>query len=241
MALTDNLVSYWKLDESSGNAADSHGSNTLVNTGVTYVAALLNNGADFEAGDTQDKLAIADASQSGLDFTTALSFSLWFKLESAPATQVAFINKHAGGGNEQYFLAYRTASTPNFRLSVDKTGTGVVQDILGVNVTFNNAQWYHIVCTWDGATKTAKFYIDGSQSGTDQVGTLVDSLYDGASEFRIGGLSADWFDGVVDEVGAWSRVLTGAEVTSLYNSGAPLAYPFTGGGAATNNWLLMGV
>ena len=45
MALTDNLVSYWKLDESSGNAADSVGSNTLTNTGTaTYAAGKINNG-----------------------------------------------------------------------------------------------------------------------------------------------------------------------------------------------------
>ena len=32
MALIDNLISYWKLDESSGNAVDSHtGGNTLTN------------------------------------------------------------------------------------------------------------------------------------------------------------------------------------------------------------------
>ena len=30
-ALTDNLVSYWKFDESSGNTTDSVGSNNLTN------------------------------------------------------------------------------------------------------------------------------------------------------------------------------------------------------------------
>ena len=54
MALTDNLVSYWKLDESSGNAADSVGSNTLTNTNtVTYSAGKINNGADFERDSAQ--------------------------------------------------------------------------------------------------------------------------------------------------------------------------------------------
>ncbi len=37
-------------------------------------------------------------------------------------------------------------------------------------------------------------------------------------------------DGIVDEVGLWSRALTIAEVTALYNAGAGLAYPFDGGG-----------
>lgn len=233
MPLITNLVSYWKLDESSGNAADSHGPNTLTNTNTTaYAAAKLNNGADFEAGSSQS-LSIADASQTGLDFTTALSFSLWFKLESAPGTQMNFINKHAGGGNEQYFLAYRTASTPNFRLSVDKTGNGTAQDILGVDTTFNTATWYHVVCTWDGATKTAKFYINGTQSGTDQVGANVDTIFNGTDAFALGVPGAEYFDGIMDEVGAWSKVLTSTEVSQLYNGGTPLPYPF-----AANKFLM---
>jgi hypothetical protein len=35
MTLLDNLVAYWKLDEASGNAADSVTTNTLTNTGTT--------------------------------------------------------------------------------------------------------------------------------------------------------------------------------------------------------------
>lgn len=52
MALTDNLVSYWKLDESSGNASDSVGSNTLTNNGTAgYASGKINNAVDFGTGD----------------------------------------------------------------------------------------------------------------------------------------------------------------------------------------------
>ena len=36
------------------------------------------------------------------------------------------------------------------------------------------------------------------------------------------------FAGTIDEVGVWGRVLSASEVTALYNSGAGVAYPFTG-------------
>ena len=46
-SLLNGLVSYWKLDETSGNAVDNIGGNTGVNTNVTYAAGKINNGAVF--------------------------------------------------------------------------------------------------------------------------------------------------------------------------------------------------
>ncbi len=228
MSLLTNLVSYWKFDESSGNAADAHGSNTLTNNGTaTFAAGKINNACDLESSGAAQFFSIADASQSGLDLSTELSFSLWTKLESAPGTQYQFINKHSQPNNECYFFGYRTASTPNLRLLVDKTGNGTVSDVLGINTTLNNAQWYHLVVTWTGSNKTAKFYIDGTQSGSDQVGTNVDTIFNSAAAFGIGTSLVEDFDGMIDEVGVWSRALTSTEVSQLYNSGNGLAYPLT--------------
>jgi hypothetical protein len=43
MALTDNLLAYYKLDESSGNAFDSFAGKTLTNNNtVGFAAALIN-------------------------------------------------------------------------------------------------------------------------------------------------------------------------------------------------------
>lgn len=40
------------------------------------------------------------------------------------------------------------------------------------------------------------------------------------------------WDGLIDEVGLWGRALTSGERTTLYNAGAGLAYPFSGGAVA---------
>ena len=34
-----------------------------------------------------------------------------------------------------------------------------------------------------------------------------------------------YWDGLIDEVGFWKRILTAQEKTNLYNAGAGLAYP----------------
>jgi len=56
-----------------------------------------------------------------------------------------------------------------------------------------------------------------------------DVAVNGASDFAIGArrdTAPLYFDGRIDEVGLWKRVLTTAERTALYNSGAGVADPF---------------
>lgn len=53
------------------------------------------------------------------------------------------------------------------------------------------------------------------------------------------GVSPDWI-GMMDEIGTWTRALSPAEITTLYNAGAGLAYPFGGGGGgapASPTWV----
>jgi hypothetical protein len=51
---------------------------------------------------------------------------------------------------------------------------------------------------------------------------------DGANGFRLGAQDngVDFWNGRIDAVGFWKRVLSGAEVTSLYNSGNGREHPF---------------
>ena len=53
---------------------------------------------------------------------------------------------------------------------------------------------------------------------------LTSSWQLGAREFGVSRLP---YNGLIDEVGFWHKVLSQSEVTSLYNSGAGLAYPFS--------------
>jgi hypothetical protein len=61
-------------------------------------------------------------------------------------------------------------------------------------------------------------------------------VFYGTAPFAIGArdaAAADYWDGLIDEVGFWKRVLTADERTTLYNGGNGLAYPFTVGGASS--------
>lgn len=229
MALIDNLISYWKLDESSGNAADAHGSNTLTNNGAaSYTPALINNGITFGTPNITKYLSIA----SDLGITGgAMSVSMWVKMLVEPASNTSdflFFQADAGTivGN---FMRYEDSSGTK-RLKFERLRSGVADDTFTYNITFGLSNFYHVVYAYSGTNLIG--YVNGSNIGN------VNSSGNGSSSqtdlFRIGAsdgaVPSGLLDAIVDEVGVWSRQLTSDEVTSLYNGGAGFAYPFVAAG-----------
>ena len=222
MALTDNLVSYWKLDESSGNAADAHGSNTLTNNNtVTYVAAKINNGASLVKASNQYFTA-ANGAIFGTGSGNNFSISMWYKTTSITQYDTLFKT-----GNEAVNEAFIIGFDSNSAYYVDTWTTAYAP-----TATINNGTFYHVVLTADGTN--FKLYHNGSLINT----TALNPNFVSASTYvgRTGtGTYIRNFDGVIDEIGIWSRALTSTEVTSLYNSGSGLAYPFAS--AVNSNFL----
>jgi len=231
MAIIDSLVSYWKLDEASGNAADAHASNTLTNNGtIPYVAAKINNGADLESTDAADYFSAADS--AGLSITGNMSWSFWIKPESD--TAAVLMQKWGAAGQRAYYV--QLPSTTVIRLGVSAAGTTLnYGDVTVPTMTMDGSVWYHIVIAYTASTGTMEVYTQGVSRGTDA--TLDTSIFDGTSALEIGvyqegGGRGNWYDGVLDEVGVWNKVLSATEVTDLYNGGAGFAYPFSAGGPA---------
>jgi len=231
MALIDNLVSYWKLDEASGNAADSVGSNTLTNTGtVAFAAGKINNGVTLVRGNSKS-LAIADASQTGLDLlSTDFTLQAWVKPSSAPTgVKYQIINKYQGGVSEAYELSYRDDSGMKVNWQMVNGGTS---DYIVWATDLGTGTFKHLVLVFDSANTEVTLYVDGSAVSTQQ--TNCSTPQNTTVPFAIGAdssISTIGFNGMIDEVGVWTRKLTSTEVTSLYNSGNGLQYPFSSGPA----------
>lgn len=229
MALITNLVSYWKLDEVSGNRADAHGANTLTdNNTVASATGIINLGGDFERANSES-LSITDASQSGLDITGDISTSFWFKSENALASNEAgaFIWKQDGTDGAYAFVYQNAAGTNQLQAQFWDSGDPTNNVNYAKNQTLTDGVMYHIVFTFKASTGTCTIYLNGSSLGT-VVNTAVDVINNSGATFFMGNdnSAARGVDGVMDEVGIWSKELTSAEVTSLYNGGLGLAYPF---------------
>lgn len=230
MALTDSLVSYWKLDEASGNAIDAHGTNDLTETGGTIAATTgkINGCRDFEDIDTEyfEIADNADVSTGDIDFT----FAAWVNLESKGANRIIIGKDLNTSGNREYNLYFSdTADRFRFELfSATDSGTNLSADSLG---SPSLATWYFIVAWYDATANTMNIQVnDGTVDSTSKA-TLQAS---GSAAFRIGARAyptiEDYWDGLIDEVGFWKRVLTSGERTQLYNSGSGLSYDNFAGG-----------
>lgn len=219
MALTDNLVSYWKLDESSGNAADSVGSNTLTNVNsVSFVSAVINNGADFEASSSQC-FTIADGSQSGLDLTGDMSFACWYKPETLPSgayVMTPVVSKWVSTSNQRAYRFGISRDSGNIMsLGFNHSGDGATSTNNYVNYAFSTGTWYLIGMAYDASAGSVEFFVNSTSIGT--VTGLATSTFNSSAQFEIGGnvQQGEYADGIVDEVRCWNRLITATDMAEM--------------------------
>lgn len=210
--ITDGLVSFWALNESSGSRVDTIGSNDLTITGgaVTDAVGKVGSSTQFQSG-SSGYLSVDNNSSfntSGGDF----SLSVWAYLDNKTGTQV-FASKYGGGG---YAIYYEPGSSA-FMFST-YAGNGVTAGTdLGDPST---GTWYHIVGVHDSVANANTIRINDQYQ---DVSTSVVDQADTSGPFTIGAFGAAGqyiANGRVDAVGFWNRKLTADEITELYGSGS---------------------
>jgi len=224
--LATNIVSYWKLDETSGTSlAAEAGSNTgtLYNGTVNQTGII---GKCIQLDGTGDYISFGnDASLSAND----MSYSFWAKSSSSsnPSSNEGLIFKAADTGQttREIGCVFRTSGLINAKAS----DSSAINYDIDTATDFYDAAWHHVVITKERGvtTDTLKMYVDGSLIGTDN--TASGHIVQTSADLEFGRLSMDsnadrYFTGYVDEIGVWDKVLTSTEVTALYNSGSGLTY-----------------
>ena len=226
MALTDSLISYWKLDEASGTRVDSHtGGNDLTdNNTVTQAAGKIGNSAQFTNANSESLTRVDNASLSvgNIDFTWAG----WFYLDSKTTYRIGFCKYQTpllGNADFEYRIYY-DAPADRFLFTIGDGGANSAVATANNLGSPSTATWYYIVGWHDASADTISIQVN---NGTADSTAYASGSFDGAGDLIIG-LQAGAFgwDGRMDELGFWKRVLTAAERTALYNGGSGLAYPF---------------
>jgi len=221
--LATDLVSAW-LTDSSGLTTDLHSSNTLTNDGVSLTTGKQGDAGDFEASQT-DELNIADGSQTGLDFTGDMSWAFWIKPETLFTTSAGIINKWVNAGNNRAYQFYFDNSTNDrFGVYLSPNGTSGAQTISTVDLgeDLSTGTDYHVVMTYDASAGVISAYLNGVLKGV-ATGAAT-SIYNSGAEFAIGKSGQGSFDGIINQVLPYSRILTAGEVSNLYNGGDGLPY-----------------
>ena len=234
--MLSDLDAYYSLDD---DGTDSDSSNDLTVTGAIFDSSDTASGSSHSASfdGTDDNLKIANR----FEYNSNFSLSLWFKGESGMDDYARLIDNNYpdGGGSVR---GYRLYKKPTDALTFDIWGTGgtgsygvyiggVSTTVGDPTLTFDGTTWHHVVCTYTTNNGPIKIYIDGTLAETDAVtqGTIsytnVEYFGIGARVNRVVGHGdPEHWKGLIDEVGVWSRTLTQAEVTDLYNDGDGMSY-----------------
>lgn len=207
------LISFWKLDESIWNAADSVGSVTLTNTWVTYTASKINNWWVFNSGSTTNLNWWTSAS---LELTTNISISFWVNITWDWNDFARVISKWLI--NSRWFFFYKNPNaTDNINFQIQWTSKGSA-------AALSRSTWHHVVWTYDWANM--KLYINWTKESTDQAKTW--SITYSSDVFYI--WKDSWptsrFTWWVDAVWIWNIALSQAQVNDLYNWWSWIQYPF---------------
>jgi hypothetical protein len=223
-------LAYWKLDESSGNAADAtdNGYTLTNNNAATYSSAVLNNGLVTSAGSSQ---YVVNSNFSNVVKSSPITISAWIKIASG-GQQLVGIRSTDPGATQTYIYAGLgdNGDLVEFRYQAGGAGTADTIDYVVPSNPFNT--WHLYTLTYDGST--LKAYLDGSLVGTDSAhsGYFSGSTY-GFYIGKNGDYNSTYFTGSADEVGVWTQALSALQIASLYNSGAAVAYPLAPNGVVT--------
>jgi hypothetical protein len=237
-SLRVGLVAYWPLNEDapSGDVTaedwTGRGNDLTSNNSVLSVAGKIGNAREFVAANSEGLVAAGNNADlrfmDGRDWT----FSFWFNLSSWPAGNMAFVSRDGVAAGEREVLCIAFTSSNRHRLSFE-TGPGTSpntqvqvldQVTAGDRLPLNT--WNFLAFTYNSATRVLAARLNaGTLTGQTSSGTLpAGTPVVGTRPLNLGRRPAaapDLFlTGQMDEVAKWDRVLSSAELDTLWNNGA---------------------
>lgn len=246
------LVGYWNFEEGKGNSVagdrsgfGNDGQLTNMNTSTNWTDSATSSGKalDFDASDDY----VDAGSGAQLDNLGPMTISAWyFARGEGENARGGILNKGDGNGAlvDGPELEFGSTGfdgvdrTNAFAFGVGFSSTPLHRIASNNTVTLN--KWQFLTLTWDGSNSSSNvhIYIDGVevtyQKSQDAVGTKLD---DSSANMLIGigsfGAQSNTWDGRIDEVRVYRRVLSYDEIQRLYKIQKPRV---TGG--ITNNGLV---
>jgi hypothetical protein len=225
------LVAAYGFDEGTGTTtADKSGNgNTATIVGSTWTVGRFGEALSFDG--VNDRV---DLPALGTFYDTRFTLSAWVK-KSSTKNDGGIVGSWVGGSQAGGPMLWVHSSVGRYHLTLNRTQSTYLDS--GRSPT--PGQWQYVAATFDGAT--ARFYVDGVETASRAyTGNVGDS-----NTWRVGAYGpgpTGFFDGVIDEVRVYSRVLSAAEIQADMNAPVPRdTVPPTTPGTLTANGAVSGV
>lgn len=233
------LVGHWAFDEASTGVAttvqDSTANNNdgTVNGGAMYVAGQIGTGAlSFDGVDDYVRVIYPHTSVHPLDMAGSQYTMTWWAKTTAINNSAlnVMIGNDDGYDYADGVLAYYNfsgvlefAQNPHDGSPNQTWGTGY-------NVTSPIApqygglgQWVHLAITYDDATNTRNFYVNGIHYNVTTV-TAENAGSNQSTDLYFGRYTVNnshYFNGALDDVRIYDEALTGAQIVEIMNVPEP--------------------
>jgi len=234
-ALSDGLVGYWKMDENTGTTtsdSSGNGNTSSAFTGnTTWTTGKFGTGLTFDG--TNDVARIPETASTDVGgSSSSFTISSWFKTTASQAGGGGYVAaKFSAAGDVAFIL--NVISTNQLQFEVN----GGTDYIAATTMTVNDGLWHHFVGVRDISGLKMHLYLDGVLKDTIAI-TAQDATNN--DDISIGNGSTSYtgadFNGQIDESRLYSRALSPAEVSQLYNwAPGPVGYWKMDEGSWTNN------
>lgn len=216
---SNNVVAYYRMDETSGNRVDVLGVSPLVESGALgSITGIITNALSFTG--TSRFVSCADnanLSMGDIDF----GIIFWFRI-ATDLTECIFSKGPDASNNGSEYQCWYDATTKHVKFYVGNgSASGIA--IEPTNLSLNT--WYYCVCTHDSTLNLVEISVNGAAFTTV---SYSGGSFDSTNPLRIGasGTGFNIFQGAVDEFQIFKRLLTTADISFFYNGGAGKTWPY---------------
>lgn len=216
MALTDNLLHYYNVNS---NFNDSVGSTNLSTSWVSYSSWKISNAASYATnGYAQTTSAL---------YPIIMTINMWMYLNDTNDTQ--YWLKHDWTNSRPWLYCRLISAVPTKVLFYHYDEWWWWARTMEINrSSFPTWEWFMFTWTSWGSWAGMKVFVNTSSVGTSW--TTTQSQTANPVGANIWWYDTSWWNNphwLFDEIWIRDRVLTSAEISSLYNWWSWLAYPFT--------------
>lgn len=217
-----DMINWWDADSVTGTTAeDIQGENdgTFIN-GATTAPGIVGNAFSL------DKNTNDFVSMGAFTFPAELTIDAWIRLDhrelgvrdtiiaTAPSTSIPW--------GQSGIALYDNPDTGLRQLTYYVDPNSSNRGYWYINYPFVEGMWHHIAVTQLGPDGLPTIYVDGV-SYPVVVAVNKGTPYHVSAPLslgRQGGFHGSYFKGAIDEVELYNRVLTAAEIQSIYNAGS---------------------
>jgi len=215
---TANLVGDWPLD---GNPSDISGNkyDGVAEGDVTYAQGVVGSAADFNGSNALVNCGDVPILGGGSTF----SIALWVNPRDIAQNWAGIVSKWTPDNTSRTFWLGQHSTDGWLRFSIYPGGPTAETPLDSGSAVLTNGAWTHIVCTYDGNIQ--RIYADGVEVVASPPRNAA--ITDRGGNLRFGTVStANWLNGLIDDVRIYSRALSPAEIAGLAGVTKPFDKPF---------------